>query len=379
MIGLGEQFSFVRTEFELFVMTKWPGVVRGQLRSFSESFRSEYPWITAQEVMRIAHIALPRLVSMVRSGALDGKFVSPQRGKGRTECWILRSSVEKLISQRDEDRRQYISRQGAATRLGLSMATLDELCHSEVITSVSGYEKHFPNGMHCRKDDVEKLCSLCRSFGKYVEIKDSNRLISLEAARRSVLGGRGVFACIVHDTLSGVLVPLGRMPEPDDQYLFNGLVFWREDLEKYMRPIEWKSLPVGFITHEQAARKLHTNTEVVRNLVAGKFLCSPPELFNRCRIVSTVDVESFAQTYVYIQTLADRYKTRSEWVARYLHSQGVQVLAINLPGKGKKLFAKRSDISSVVIPRANRAKPQTEPASVDALPDKVVLIFPARH
>jgi len=360
------------------VMMKWPGVVRGQHRSFSESFRSEYPWITAQEAMRMAHIAVPRLVSLVRSGTLEGKFVSPQRGNVRTECWILRSSLEKLVSQRDEDHQQHISRQGAATRLGLSMASLDELCHSEVIPFVSGHEKHFANGMYCRRDDVERLRSLCSSFGKRLNIEDNQSLISLEAARRRGLSGRGTLASIVGDMLSGILVPLGHTSTSECEHRLNGLVFRRNDLQRYMRPIEWKSLPAGFITHEEAARKLHTNTEVVRNLVAGKLLYSPPELFNRCRIVSSIDVESFARTYICVQALADRYKTRSEWVARYLHTQGVQVLAIDLPGKGKKLFAKRSDVAGIVIPRANRARPQIGLTVAEALTHESVAMFPVR-
>lgn len=377
LIGLGEEFNFVRAEFEQFVKTKWSGVVRGQHRSFSESFRSEYPWITAQEAMRIAHIALPRLVSMVRSGALEGKFISPQRGKVRRECWILRSSLEALVSRRDEERPQYLTLEGAAYFLRLSVASMEELCHSGVIPLINGSDKHFPNGTYCKVDDVERLYSFCMSIKTCVDIK-SNNLIVLEAARHSVLGGRGIFASVVRDMLRGVLVPMGRTPDPDDEYLFNGLIFRREDLEKYMRPIEWKTLPAGFITQEQAARKLHTNTEVVRNLVAGRLLYSPPELFNRCRIVSNVDVELFAQNFIPVQTLADRHKTRSEWVARYLHTQGVQILAIDLPGKGKKLFAKRSDVAGIVIPRANRARPQVGLADAEALTYESVEMFPVR-
>jgi len=356
LLGLGEDFSFIRTEFEQFVLVKWSGVVRGQHRSFSESLHSEYPWITAQEAMRTSHIAVTRLVALVRSGTLEGKFVSPQRGNGRTECWILRPSLERLVFQRDEDRQQYISRQGAASRLGLSVASLDELCHSGVLPFVSGYEKHLPNGIYCRKHDVERLRSLCRAFDECLNVEDDQSLISLEAARRSVLGGRGTLSSVVSDMLSGLLVPLGHTLDSNCEHLFNSLVFRRKDLNKYIRPIEWKSLPAGFITYTKAARKLHTNTEVVRNLAAGKILYSPPELFNRCRIVSSIDVDSFARTYICIQSLADRYKTRSEWVARYLHSQGVQVLVIGLPGKGKKLFAKRIDVAGIEIPAANRAR-----------------------
>jgi hypothetical protein len=117
--------------------------------------------------------------------------------------------------------------------------------------------------------------------------------------------------------------------------------------------------PTGFITHHEAARKLKTNTEVVRNLAAAKLLFSPPEPFDRFRVVSLEDVESFERTYIGIQTLADQFKTRSVWVARYLEAKGVMVLAIGLPGKGKKLFAKRLDVDGMVIPPAKRARPKT--------------------
>jgi hypothetical protein len=76
--------------------------------------------------------------------------------------------------------------------------------------------------------------------------------------------------------------------------------------------------------------------------------------------VSLEDVELFGLTYIGMQTLADQFKTRSVWVAQYLETEGVMVLTIDLPGKGKKLFVKRSDVNEGVIPRAKRARPQRE-------------------
>jgi hypothetical protein len=159
--------------------------------------------------------------------------------------------------------------------------------------------------------------------------------------------------------LTGTLVPVGHASASINSVSFMDLVFRRSDLKKYAQPIKWISLPVGFITHEEAARRLNANVEVVRNLAAKNLIFSPEGRFNRFRIVSLDDVESFARTYIYIRAIADQFNTRSEWAARYLHNRGIRVLAIGLPGKGKKLFVRRADVSGIVIPPAKRARAHT--------------------
>jgi hypothetical protein len=349
-----------RCAFEKFLIIKWPGVVRKQHRSFSESFHSQYPWVTAQEAKRVTNIAIPRLLSMVRAGSLEGKFVMPQGGYRRTECWIRRSSLDNFIFSQDKEHQLYVLQDVVASTLGLSTASVTELSLSGLISSVDGHEKHLPRGTYYEKHDVRRLSSLCASLGgRELDIEGSQELISLADARQKILGGQGTLANIFTDLIKGALVPIGHISSTDVAR-FNDLVFRRSDLRKYAKPIQRKSLPTGFITHHEAARKLKTNTEVVRNLAAAKLLHSRPEPFNRFRIVSLEDVESFGQTYIAMRTLADQFKTRSVWVAQYLETKGVTVLTIDLPGKGKKLFVKRSDVNEVVIPRAKRARHQKE-------------------
>ena len=365
LVGLGKEFAFLLNAFEKFLIIKWPGVVRRQHRSFSDSFHSQYPWVTAQEAKRITTTSIPLLLSMVRAGTLEGKFVMPQGGHRRTECWIRRSSLDNFISLRDKDHQRYMSQDAVGLTLGLSRDSIVELTLSGAITSVDRNEKHLPRGTYYEKRDVRRLSSLCQSlWGRKLNVGDSRGLISLADARRKILGGRGTLANVFIDIIKGVLVPVGHVSSADI-VRFNGLVFRRSELRKYATPIQRRSLPTGFITHHEAARKLKTNTEVVRNLAAAKLLFSRPEPFNRFRIVSLEDVESFGQTYIAMQTLADQFKTRSVWVAQYLETKGVTVLTIDLPGKGKKLFVKRSDVSEVVIPRAKRARHQKEIALLE--------------
>jgi hypothetical protein len=159
--------------------------------------------------------------------------------------------------------------------------------------------------------------------------------------------------------MDGSLVPVGHASSSGAAH-FDDLVFRRSDLREYAIPTQSRPLPTGFIHHKEAACRLGTNTEVVRNLAAAKLLFSPAEPFNRFRVVSLKDVESFGRTYIGIQTLADQFKTQSAWVTRYLKAEGVMVLTIGLPGKGKKLFVRRSDVAEIVIPPAKRARPRSD-------------------
>jgi hypothetical protein len=64
----------------------------------------------------------------------------------------------------------------------------------------------------------------------------------------------------------------------------------------------------------------------------------PKEPFSGPRIVRVDDVERFSEDYVSISSIADRMKTRSRALAKRLKQQGKEILSIQLPGKGRKLF-----------------------------------------
>jgi len=319
-----------------------------------------------QEAKHTTNISIPRLRSMVRTRELEGKVVIPQGGHRRNECWIRRSSLKRLIDYADTERQRYFSLDVAAQTLGLSLASVSELILCKFVSSIDGPDKHLPRGKYIDKSDIGRLRSLCLSFwGHELDVLGDGDLISLADARRSVVGGRGTLSRVFTALIEGSLSPLGHTSSASD-VLFNDLVFRRSDLKKYAIPAKSRSLPTGFITHKEAACKLRTNREVIRNLVASQVLFSPPGRFNRFRIVSLKDVESFDKIYTDMRTIADRFKTSSDWVSRFLKNGEIEVLDIDLPGKGKKLFIKRCDIPGIAIPRARRAQHQPACASGSA-------------
>jgi hypothetical protein len=49
--------------------------------------------------------------------------------------------------------------------------------------------------------------------------------------------------------------------------------------------------------------------------------------------------------FVSVSSIAERFKTRSTFVARHLKQRGAEVVEISLPGKRKKLFARKGPVS----------------------------------
>jgi hypothetical protein len=92
-------------------------------------------------------------------------------------------------------------------------------------------------------------------------------------------------------------------------------------------------------------------------LVAQGTLRPPRDPFRGPKSVRIEDVESFAARFVSVRSIAERFNTRSLSVAEYLKQNGKEVLAIHLPGKGKKLFAAKGPASEIAIPYSQRAKP----------------------
>jgi hypothetical protein len=128
-----------------------------------------------------------------------------------------------------------------------------------------------------------------------------------------------------------------------------GNMFRLEDVTKY-RPVSLpRAIPPGCLTYAEVAAKLGTNTEVVRNLVAQKFLRPPKVRIRSAKLVRMEDVENFTTRFVSVSSIAERFNTRSLVVARHLKQRGTEVMEIPLPGKGKKLFARKGPASETAI------------------------------
>ncbi len=128
-----------------------------------------------------------------------------------------------------------------------------------------------------------------------------------------------------------------------------GSMFRLEVVKKY-HPVSWPGvIPPGCLTYAEVAAKLGTNTEVVRNLVVQGFLRPPRGCPRGVKLVRMEDVESFATRFVSVSSIAEHFKTRSPFVARHLKQRGTEVVEISLPGKGKKLFARKAPASETGI------------------------------
>jgi hypothetical protein len=311
----------------------WPGIVRGQHRVLSLG-GCQLRWVPALQAAKMAAVTARRVTDLVRQGTLAGLFVKPSKGRRRVECWVDRDSLTSWIEKRDQELTRYMDQAEATHRLGLTSRTLMCIASSGLIRFVEGKEYGFLSGIYFSRQDVEGILN---AFTLSVEVPvgfDHGKQIVLRDAVRLELG-RNSLADLIKSIISQEVLPTGRS---DSIGGILGFECRLDDIRKYRPTRAQKTVPLGFMTYASAAERLGTTIEVVRGLVTQRHLMGPKEPFSGPRIVRVDDVERFSEDYVSISSIADRMKTRSRALAKRLKQQGKEILSIQLPGKGRKLF-----------------------------------------
>lgn len=352
------QCTFIRNEFERLVIDGWNGIVRGQHRVVSPEVRNTLQWVTAQQASALVGLSASRIADCVRRGEIEGTFLRPKNASTRTECWIKRAALDAWRLRREDEFRKYILSEEAEVFLGLTRRTTLSLSQAGLIRRIDGPNRGFPKGVHFHRADVSKIKEAFRAALRTEQSvgndkKEIGNLVALRDALQRYLGRQSGLPKVVRAVIDGTLRPVSYSPTIPGILGYN---FELEQLAPYRFPSVRPVLPRGFIGYGEAATILATTTEVVRNLAhQGKIRL----LKSGGRVlVSCSDVEKFARDYVSVKALADQFHTTSTWVSKYLSGQGIKLLSVNLPGKGRKLFVSAL-AAPVEIPLAKRAKAVT--------------------
>lgn len=338
-------FRFLTDAFGAFVAEYWPGVIRGQHQLLSEPAREMRRWIPALLAAKLAGLTGAQITDLVREGKLAGIFVKPPKGHSRVECWIEREALSRWIARRDADLGDFISQKQAMQLLGLTAATLRALGRRGLIEICNGPIRGFPPGLHCRRQDVDRIVatfSKCQELG--TDFRRDKVILLREGLRRDL--GRDGLCDFISGLLAGNLRPAHGNPAVPG---ILGCEFRVEDIKRFRRPRPNQAAPSGFITYAVAAAELGTNTEVVRNLVAEGLLRRDRVNSPGIQLLRAKDVENFGSKYVTVKSLAKRFEVGSRTVMKALKRNGAEVLVIPLPGKGNKLFAKKGPSSDLAI------------------------------
>lgn len=206
------EFGFLHDAFEQFVIEDWKGFIRGQHRYFSAAVRRNSHWVAVNEAERIARTTGARMLDLARQGQIDAIFLKVIRSGGsRTECWIVRESLNRWIAARDADLAPYMARPEAEAALGLKNFTLAIVAAAGAIRYVKGPERNFPaRHVFFLREDVMKIKE---AFEKYsVPVKEYSQpgeLIALRHAMKNYLGRGPGLAAVIQAVVDSSLVPTG--------------------------------------------------------------------------------------------------------------------------------------------------------------------------
>ena len=352
------EFGFLHDAFEQFVIEDWNAPVR-QRRYFTPAVRRNTRWISADEAERSMHVISTRIADLVRQSQIQGMFFP---GRGRTECWINRESLDRWIESRETKLAEYMGRPEAMSNLGLNNITLMSVARAGLIRYLQGAEHYFPPGFYFLREDVLKIRDAFRKHAvpRLSDCSKSGEVIALRRALKNYLGRDFGLPSVIRAVLDGSLTPVARTKKFPG---ITGYVFWSEDLRRY-RPMQGAAAPgEGIVNYREASGILGVAVRVIRGLVAQGIFHPPAEYRNGfSKLVPAADVQRFAQSYVSISTVARRSNVNSGSLARYLKGSGTPLLAIPLPdaGRGHAYFLSKDMADQLRIPSRRMLRQQAE-------------------
>jgi hypothetical protein len=353
-----QEFGFLHEAFEQFVIEDWNSPVR-QRRYFTPAVRRNTRWMSADEAERSAHVISTRIVDLVRQRRIQGVFVN---GRGRTECWVNRESLDRWIRVRDAEMALYTKRPEAVQLLGLKNVTVLSVARAGLIRYVQGADHYFPAGFHFLREDVLRIADAFKEYSVLIVRRYSKpgELIALRHALKNYLGRDHGLPAAILAVLDGSLVPMAYTKKFPG---ITGYLFTSKDLRRY-RPVHGVTVtPEGVVNYREAADILGVAVPVIRGLVAQGMLRSLGEHRNGfSKLLPAADVRQFAKRYVAISVLARRFHLNGSSLARYLRESGSQLLAISSPdtGRGHAYFLSKEIAGQIRIPSCRMLREQAE-------------------
>jgi hypothetical protein len=353
------EFGFLHEAFEQFVIEDWNAPVR-QRRYFTAAVLGNTRWICADQAEKIAHVISTRIIDLARAGHIQGMFID---GRGRTECWINRESLDRWIRLRDMKMTLYMNRPEAISNLGLKNITVLSVASAGLIRYVQGAEYYFSTGYHFLREDVLKIMEAFKKHSvptlrRYSKPGD---LIALRHGVKNLLGRDWGLPAVIRAVLDGSLAPVAYTNKFRG---ITGYIFRSEDLRKY-RPAPDITVPQeGFLSFTEAAALVGVRSNVIRGLTHQGLLTASAGFRNGlARLISAKEVQHFAEQYVATSILAKRFRLNSRSLARYLRNLGTPLLAIPIPDAGKRhAFFLRNDLAAQIqFPSRRMLKAHAQP------------------
>jgi hypothetical protein len=183
---------------------------------------------------------------------------------------------------------------------------------------VEGPEKNFPDGcFFFLREDVMKIKHAFEKYGgPVIAYSRPGELVALGHAMKNYLGHGAALAAVIQAVVNGVWVPTGCTSR------FRGITgysFVARDLRKY-RPVQGVNAPPdGFINYNETAAVLGVKMRDIRGLVTACFIRDAVEYqFGVSKLLSTADVQRFADSHVAKSKLAKRSDVNTVALVRYL-------------------------------------------------------------
>ena len=196
-------------------------------------------------------------------------------------------------------------------------------------------------GLRFRRDEVQGLVKRFREVASQAADLSLSNLISLREAARLFVGRRGIVDVI--QAIFAGKIPLFQ-PRSANAKLSEYVVF-RHDLVPYHPAKHVAAVPIGMWTHGTAADFLGCTIEVVRNLIrTGHLVEDVVRGSHGLHFLSTSEIERFKGSYIGLSQVARGLNVHSRTLLAAMPPDGEELIRIQLPGKGYKIFVSRKTL-----------------------------------
>lgn len=330
----GREFGFLHHAFERFVVEEWQWPMRRAHRHLAVASGQ---WISSRQAEQRAHTDGGRLVQLVRQGRIEGLFWRIASGRGRTECWMSRASLDRWIASRDRALARYMPRPEAQRALGLKGDTLMSVAAAGLVRSINASEHGFPStGRYFLRADVMHIRD---AFEQHAvperEYVHPGRCIALRDALKHYLSRVAGLPAVIRAVLNSSLAPVAYTNRFRG---ITGYIFAWEDLRRYRALHDASVAPAVLLSYREAAAVIGVAPPVIRGMVAHGILAAPVAGYRNgfAKLLPAAAVQAFADQYVAAPVLAKRLHLRTGAFMRLLGQSGTSVLSVPIPEPRKK-------------------------------------------
>ncbi|RQZ15562.1 hypothetical protein DIE15_15315 [Burkholderia sp. Bp9031] len=325
----GNEFDFMRREFEAYLDGHWYGAIDGRHRAFSK--RKWHTVLSAADIRRELGCSRGVIWRLISTGGLNARILRSPMGR-RFAVADANSVAQTRAALRD-----VIDLHAASELLGISRRRIRILLSAGLIGEAPNYHRSkWSISVH----EVRRLLDLptCDRADHSPE-----ETLLLRHVLRHMCRDNAVFVSVIESLLSGAVRTFGKASGVRG---IGAYLVHKDDVRSVI--CDAKRLPPSTMSAQVVAQVLSIKEEVAYHLIRSGLL--PHDVYRvngrTIDLVTKDDVVKFRSTYVSLVDIAKRWNVSPKAALRRLSERGVDAITGPSVDRSRQYFYRVADVSA---------------------------------